>query len=556
MIRIDTDDLLKIKIQEDVSSMLGSDQERVETIDSLIASEKKGLIVTFDLSHSGKVINGRIYPPQAQSAHVGSWKDLPVLKHHNTDEDPIGRIIDAQYVSLDNEARAFLGDLAFAEVKAAFDSNDREAIHRVFNKHNLGRPEWPGLGKIVAKARIGDKDAIEKFLDERFLHFSAGARHNAISCTKCGSRPGKCKHDVGVKTSDGDISYLITGSLFQGREASVVNQPADGKARVLHMSFESTDSEEAELDFDSITDWDENISTVDCELDLTVPQKEVTSDAEVPVVLNERKTLEIPTVISTQDTEEEPDWYILDLALQGMLTDDQKLSSEKRDELDDSVFCGPDRSFPVHDCAHVTAARALIGRYKGPGSKDKILACINDKAAKLGCDSKSEDKCEHCSKDYAELKVKYETVCATLDNLKTIQVDYERALKDYETLVTQFNDCLNLLAKEHFAEEKNISDFIDKKLDEKVELFVSIVSNRNATTIVDSIQQIESPSGTINQLEDREVKLRNLTSIQQKIIDRYKELLSQDSESTAEHYLINMKRRGHLPHDFSIIQYI
>ena len=82
------------------------------------------------------------------------------------------------------------------------------------------------------------------------------------------------------------------------------------------------------------------------------------------------------------------------------------------------------------------------------------------------------------------------------------------------------------------------------------------MSNRNATTIVDSIQQIESPSGTINQLEDREVKLRNLTSIQQKIIDRYKELLSQDSESTAEHYLINMKRRGHLPHDFSIIQYI
>jgi len=77
--------------------------------------------------------------------------------------------------------------------------------------------------------------------------------------------------------------------------------------------------------------------------------------------------------------------------------EDAKLSSEKRKKLAKSTFCGPDRSFPVPDCAHVTAARRLIGRYKGEGSKEKILACVSRKAKALGCDTKGKKK-----KDNAE----------------------------------------------------------------------------------------------------------------------------------------------------------
>lgn len=64
---------------------------------------------------------------------------------------------------------------------------------------------------------------------------------------------------------------------------------------------------------------------------------------------------------------------------------DATLSSEQRNRLGTKTFCGPNRSFPVPDCAHVTAARRLIGRYKGPGDKSKILACVNSKAKALGC---------------------------------------------------------------------------------------------------------------------------------------------------------------------------
>jgi ribosomal protein L17 len=71
---------------------------------------------------------------------------------------------------------------------------------------------------------------------------------------------------------------------------------------------------------------------------------------------------------------------------------DAKLSSKKRKGLPSSSFCGPDRSFPVNDCAHYTAALRLLSRYKGPGSKSSIRACITRKGKRLGCDSASKKK--------------------------------------------------------------------------------------------------------------------------------------------------------------------
>ncbi|MHA2064882.1 MAG: hypothetical protein ACXABY_10955 [Candidatus Thorarchaeota archaeon] len=82
---------------------------------------------------------------------------------------------------------------------------------------------------------------------------------------------------------------------------------------------------------------------------------------------------------------------------EGLLTDeefdaaDAKLSTKTRKGLSKGTFCGPKRSFPVPDCAHVTAARRLIGRYKGPGNKSSILACVSRKAKALGCGGKKDN---------------------------------------------------------------------------------------------------------------------------------------------------------------------
>lgn len=73
--------------------------------------------------------------------------------------------------------------------------------------------------------------------------------------------------------------------------------------------------------------------------------------------------------------------------------EDAKLSAAQRKKLSSSAFCGPNRSFPAHDCAHVTAARRLIGRYKGDAAtKARIMRCVERKAKSMSCGTSAKKK--------------------------------------------------------------------------------------------------------------------------------------------------------------------
>lgn len=64
----------------------------------------------------------------------------------------------------------------------------------------------------------------------------------------------------------------------------------------------------------------------------------------------------------------------------------KKLTTKERKKLRKSVFCGPQNSFPCHDCAHVASAKAYLNRSKfSLSTRKKIAACINRKAKSLGC---------------------------------------------------------------------------------------------------------------------------------------------------------------------------
>ena len=64
----------------------------------------------------------------------------------------------------------------------------------------------------------------------------------------------------------------------------------------------------------------------------------------------------------------------------------KKLTTKTRKALPSSVFCGPGRSFPCQDCAHVRAAKVYLNRsHFSASTKKKIAACINRKAKALGC---------------------------------------------------------------------------------------------------------------------------------------------------------------------------
>lgn len=66
-----------------------------------------------------------------------------------------------------------------------------------------------------------------------------------------------------------------------------------------------------------------------------------------------------------------------------------KLTTKTRKKLPATAFCGPNRSFPVHDCVHVRAAKVYLKRSKfSRATQQRIAACINRKAKALGCPGK------------------------------------------------------------------------------------------------------------------------------------------------------------------------
>lgn len=224
-----------------------STEDKQVLVDSFFSNEdadQRGLFITFDLSHSGKVINNRIYQPWAQDSGVPSWLSpapKPIIKNHDRNSEPLGRIVDMKWESLQDEAVAMVGAGVYNEVAEAYNSRDAKEIGRVMNKHGLvDNADWPGLGKLVATARITDKDAIDKFLDGRYLQFSAGARTNRVQCSECAHNlrmHDMCDHTPGVRLEDGSVPFMVTNT-YNGREASVVNFPADTTAMVTHMTFD------------------------------------------------------------------------------------------------------------------------------------------------------------------------------------------------------------------------------------------------------------------------------------------------------------------------------
>jgi len=135
--------------------------------------------------------------------------------------------------------------------------------------------------------------------------------------------------------------------------------------------------------------------------------------------------------------------------------EDAKISTEQRKKLSSSTFCGPNRSFPVPDCAHVTAARRLVGRWKGsPEAKARVKACVNRKANSLGCGggaSKDEvvpepQKIEEPKQDCTDgAQAEITQLTAELDKARRTIVERD---EDIRTLTTSLATAESILTKD------------------------------------------------------------------------------------------------------------
>jgi hypothetical protein len=73
--------------------------------------------------------------------------------------------------------------------------------------------------------------------------------------------------------------------------------------------------------------------------------------------------------------------------LEGYSFEEAQLSYVKRENLPDSAFCGPHRTYPAHDAAHVRNGLARLGTFGhrlSPAVRASILRCLKARAKRFG----------------------------------------------------------------------------------------------------------------------------------------------------------------------------
>jgi len=160
------------------------------------------LVCDIVATHSGMLINSRVYPQDKVKKSVKSWLapyKKPVLENHDYNGDVLGRVFGAKYT--------------------AYKPGDDV-------------PEQSGFkadGFVQLTPRIVDPVAIKKILDGRYTTVSVGMNTDHFYCSICNEDwsegEGPCEHQIG-KYYDKQLAYGITGVLNY-KDLSFVSVPAD-----------------------------------------------------------------------------------------------------------------------------------------------------------------------------------------------------------------------------------------------------------------------------------------------------------------------------------------
>lgn len=414
-------------------------EEYKDSIGGFMARKK--LSVSMEASHAGITnLNSRFYLPSSMEdgvSDLSKGKPRPILKHHKADEDPVGKVVSAEYVSTLSDDVFSVAPEAKDLVDSSLSLKKRIRAARKFIRRGItANDQWQGMGYMKLNAEVSDSKTIEQLENGLFDSVSIGFTSDHAFCSICGADwldddDGICDHFPPGKVfenEDGEKEkqYLIPGKM-KVKECSFVNFDADPHTNITiegpSLDGVNKDYIKQESLFDSEATWSVQDSKEDSGMKFTINDKVVelsdqeanafklvkkeheadadayvaeavkeivssledASDENVIEAYKERRT-EDQKVGSYEAFEEELQKMVDEELLSEEEMKDAKLSSSTRKELPGSVFCGPDRSFPVNDCAHCTAAKRLIGRYKGPGDKSKIKACIERKCKSLGCD--------------------------------------------------------------------------------------------------------------------------------------------------------------------------
>lgn len=395
-----------------------SDEQKAVWNDAFGDTEtKKGLWVSMDASHAAMGNrNNRFYLPSKMRDGAKTFlgqkgKPAPILKHHGGgifggDQDPVGKVRGVEYV--DTIPETMMND---ENVNILTDSTvplrkQIRAARKFLQNNFVNEDEWEGLGYIRLDAEILAQEAIDQVKDGRFDSVSVSFGTNHAFCSICGSdwasnEDGPCEHIPGEIYEDEDTGTKERALLIPGdmkfRECSLVTFDADPHTAIKIAEPGMLDSEEGTHVFSDDALY--NIQSMTWEVrdseggeDMSKINETKLDNKQTPIESQEDSNDDSVEMTSDElynEVKKELETMVKDGLLTKEEMEDVVLSDEQRASLSDSAFCGPDKTFPVTDCAHITATKRFLDRYEGSLDKSEVLEKISKKEKALGCDGDS-----------------------------------------------------------------------------------------------------------------------------------------------------------------------
>jgi hypothetical protein len=331
----------------------------------------------------------------------------PIQVHHDNSRDPIGRVIDVRYVDTTNLAASV--DSRASNVMQVFRDSESKTLSRIKTVPSFlsmsQNDNYHGVGHILGLWEITDPDAIRKVFDGRYLTVSTTMSPTGCYCSSCAIEgtlvdwaKQVCEHEPGEIVNG--IECVKVPIKYIWDEVSPVNNPAAVHARILEVGENLSFSDALQRNIPRQHELFGDISLVsgDKEIRLTDSFKEEedvyfrwtnankmsdnanTPDANQANVIGEKE----------QDRELRQKGQIMKLteltkdtvlnyeAIAKHLDGVARLTGDLLAQLEDSVFIGPNRTFPIKDLNHANAAKSLLAEVEDSDAKTSLLEAIEE----------------------------------------------------------------------------------------------------------------------------------------------------------------------------------
>lgn len=478
----------------------------------------------------------------------------PVQVHHKDELDPIGRVIDVRYVDTTNEAISV--DSRIGKTMQIFKDAKAKPVLRLgtvptFLDLSRNNSNYRGVGHILGLWDITDPEAIKKFLDGRYLTVSTGMAPRGAYCSACALNgevvdwaKEMCDHERG-DIVDG-VECVAVPFDYEWDEVSPVNHPASPNSQVIEvghgLSFaDAVQKIDHVLPYEVFSDFhlskDNFSSSIRLKDGVKVTKPLVFEDLDTNA--SGKNTASVIGEIE-QRLESDPKGQAMKLsdlikdtasnyeAIAKHLDGAARLTGDFLKDLDDQVFLGPNRTFPIKDLAHAEAAKALLAEVEDSDAKATLVAEIEDAITRLTPasevaaeeDASEEPKVEDAVVEVTEedntMKVTVEAwdaLKAQADKVADLELDrdlWKNKAQRLATEVASLTASHNELLKDHkgMLAEALVETQLSRgaKIEDKVETLKKY-SSRSLESLRDSLEdwKNKSATGTTRQVSGEQV---------------------------------------------------